>query len=42
VADIPTAGLAQGTTVTFTFLWADGNRWEGTNFAVAVGDGPGC
>ena len=42
VADIPTAGRPLGTTVTFTFLWADGNRWEGTNFAIAVGDGPGC
>jgi glucoamylase len=36
VADLPTSALAAGTTVHFTLRWAEGERWEGTNFAVAL------
>jgi len=34
--DLPTASLASGTQVSFTFYWPRENRWEGTNFTVAI------
>ncbi len=37
VADLPTADLAEGGHVTFTFDWPDAGHWEGTNFVVRVG-----
>lgn len=36
VADLPTAGLATGTVVTFTFLWQADSRWEETEFTVQI------
>jgi glucoamylase len=36
VLDLPTASLPVGGAVTFTFFWADQNRWEGTDFRVSV------
>ncbi|MGE5756963.1 MAG: glycoside hydrolase family 15 protein, partial [Planctomycetaceae bacterium] len=38
--DLPTAGLAVGTTIEFTLYWPDARRWEGTNFAVTVREAP--
>ncbi|MEO8539530.1 MAG: glycoside hydrolase family 15 protein [bacterium] len=38
VADIPTAQLAPGNAVVFTFLWEDANRWEGADFQVDIGE----
>ncbi len=35
-ADLPTSGLSAGSTVTFTFHWPGADRWEGTDFSVAV------
>jgi glucoamylase len=35
-ADLPTAPLAEGSQVNFTFLWAEGGRWEGRNYDVTV------
>jgi glucoamylase len=37
VADLPTGGLPADSTITFTFHWQDGGRWEGTNYSVSVG-----
>lgn len=34
--DLPTASLPVGGQVVFTFLWAEQNRWEGTDFRVTV------
>jgi glucoamylase len=39
IADIPTEKLAAGSAVQFTFCWADGNRWEGTDFSVRITGG---
>lgn len=36
LVDLPTAGLAPGETVRFTFYWPEARRWEGADFAVAV------
>jgi glucoamylase len=36
-ADLPIEGLPVGSTVRFTFLWLDANRWEGTDFDVVLG-----
>jgi len=36
VLDLPTASLPAGSQVTFTFLWPQENRWEGTNYSVLV------
>jgi glucoamylase len=36
-AEVPTAALAQGTTVSFTLYWPAGDRWEGKNFDVRIG-----
>jgi glucoamylase len=36
-ADLPTAKLAPGTRVNFTFHWRDAGHWEGTDFTVTVG-----
>jgi glucoamylase len=35
-ADLPTAPLAHGATVKFTFFWHDAARWEGTDFEILV------
>ena len=35
-ADLPTEGLPGGSTVAFTFHWADADRWEGRDFAVVI------
>jgi glucoamylase len=35
-ADLPTASLDEGHTVVFTFYWIDNQKWEGTNFSVAM------
>jgi glucoamylase len=34
--DLPTASLPTGGEVVFTFCWAKDNRWEGTDFTVAI------
>jgi glucoamylase len=34
--ELPTAILAPGTTVHFTFYWPDVDRWEGSDFAVII------
>lgn len=34
--DLPTAELAGGAAVEFTFYWCESRRWEGANFAVTV------
>jgi glucoamylase len=34
--DMPTASLPAGAEVTFTFLWEKDNRWEGTDYTVAI------
>jgi glucoamylase len=36
VVDLATDGLAAGTTISFTFYWADEERWEDQNFTVEV------
>jgi len=36
LVDLATAELAVGTTVRFTFLWTDVDRWEGRNFETSV------
>jgi glucoamylase len=36
VADLPTADLAAGASIEFTFYWPQAQRWEGTNYSVAV------
>jgi glucoamylase len=35
-ADLATSALAAGRTVVFTFYWLDRQRWEGTDFSIAV------
>ena len=35
-ADLPTETFASGAKVTFTFFWLHSNKWEGTNWEVAV------
>lgn len=35
--DLPVAQLAPGSTILFTFFWVDGDRWENTDFTIAVG-----
>jgi glucoamylase len=35
-ADLPTASLAAGSQVVFTFYWPQAARWEGTDFSVRV------
>jgi len=39
--DLPTSKLVAGEIVRFTFNWLQVGRWEGTDFAVHVGDGEG-
>jgi glucoamylase len=34
--DLPTASLAAGAKVVFTFFWPKENRWEGTDYTVTV------
>ena len=34
--DIPTADMVDSSKIVFTFLWSEGNDWEGTNFDVAL------
>lgn len=36
LAELPTAGLASGATVRFTFRWQETARWEGKDYAVRV------
>lgn len=36
ILDLPTASLATGSQITFTFYWPEETRWEGTNYTVAV------
>jgi glucoamylase len=36
LADLPTADLPAGATVTFTFRWPPTDRWEGRDFSVQV------
>jgi len=35
-ADLPTAALASGRTVVFTFCWTGSGQWEGADFSVTV------
>ena len=37
--DLPTAEMAAGSTVLFTFFWRQAHRWEGTDFKVEVAKG---
>jgi glucoamylase len=39
-ADLPTAELAVGTRIVFTFYWPQENRWENVDFAITVQDWP--
>lgn len=36
VADLPTTGAPEGRHLRFTFYWSEADKWEGTDFAVAV------
>jgi glucoamylase len=36
IADLPTANLAPGSVISFTFFWKDSNHWEGADFTVEV------
>jgi len=36
ILDLPTASLPPGGQATFTFLWTQENRWEGTDFTVLI------
>jgi glucoamylase len=36
IADLPTAGLPEGTQIKFTFYWPEADRWEGTDFMTQV------
>ena len=38
VYDLPTQSLVAGDIVGFTILWTRQDRWEGADFAVAVGE----
>lgn len=40
-ADFPTKTMPDGSVIEFTFFWKEAQRWEGRNYAVAVG-GPKC
>jgi len=40
VADLPTGGLAHGTTISLTFLWSEADRWEGRNFDILTEEVP--
>lgn len=40
VVDLPTAQLATGSVVHFTFFWPDVERWEGRNFTVSIDAAP--
>ncbi len=35
-ADLLTTHLAVGDTVTFTLLWVESEKWEGTNYSVTI------
>ncbi|HEV2208700.1 MAG TPA: glycoside hydrolase family 15 protein [Verrucomicrobiae bacterium] len=35
--DLPTAEMAAGSRIVFTFRWQDPDRWEGKNYGVAIG-----
>jgi hypothetical protein len=35
-ADFPTAELASGTAVEFTFFWTEAQKWEGRNWQVTI------
>jgi glucoamylase len=35
-ADLPTKKCPEGSVIEFTFLWKDGQRWEGKNYSVSV------
>lgn len=35
-ADLPTHDVPRGRTIRFTMRWLDGDRWEGTDFAVEI------
>jgi glucoamylase len=37
-ADLTTAKCPDGSVIEFTFFWKDGQRWEGKNYSVAVGE----
>jgi len=37
LADLPTEALGSATQVVFTLFWKADARWEGTDFAVSVG-----
>jgi glucoamylase len=37
--DLPTASLAAGSQVAFTFFWSKENRWEGMDYTVTVENG---
>ena len=34
--DIPTSKTTNSAKIDFTFLWSEGNKWEGRNFEVAL------
>jgi glucoamylase len=36
ILDLPTASLAAGSVVGFTFYWPEENRWEGVDYSVAM------
>jgi len=36
ILDLPTASLASGSRVVFTFYWPDKNQWEGQDYSVLV------
>ncbi len=40
VTDLPTAALAAGTHIEWTFHWTAADRWEGRNFSLVIGDYP--
>jgi glucoamylase len=40
VADLPTAGLREGSQVLFTLYWPEAQRWQGTDFAVHIAGKP--
>ena len=37
VADLATESIAAGERLELTFFWQEAQRWEGTNFVVAIG-----
>jgi glucoamylase len=36
VLDLPTTGIAPGTSIRFTFYWPESRRWEGNDFELAL------